>query len=117
MSDLICIADLEVQARIGVPEAERAKPQRLLVSVEMAVKSLGPAAKTDDVKLTVDYAIVAERIRDLAERKPRKLLERLAEEIAEDLLGNFAMEKVAVEIKKFVLPETAHVAVRIERTK
>jgi len=33
--DTIIIQDLEVHYRVGVPEAERAEPQRLLLTLEM----------------------------------------------------------------------------------
>ncbi len=115
MSDLIRVIDLEVQAHIGVPDAERARAQKLLISLEMAVESFRPAAKADDVALTVDYHAVTEQVKRIVTQRQRKLLETLAEQIAADLLTNFAIEKITVEIKKFVLPDTAHVAVKIER--
>jgi dihydroneopterin aldolase len=39
----------------------------------------------------------------------------LAEEIAAMLLEEFETKAVRVEVQKFILPETRHVAVRIER--
>ena len=42
-------------------------------------------------------------------------METLAEEIAADLLGSFPIRRVAVEVRKFILPETDYVAVRIDR--
>ena len=115
MSDLIRLVDLEVMARIGVPEAERAEPQRLAITLELAIQSLADAARTDDLALTVDYARVALRVKGVAEEKPRRLIETLAEELAAMVLNEFAVAKVTVEVKKFVLPETRYVTVRIER--
>jgi len=116
MCDLIRVVELEVFARIGVPEEERREPQRLLVSLEMRVDSLAAAAKSDDLALTVNYYRVAQRVKALAVEGERKLIETLAEELAADLLGSFPlMRKISVEIKKFVLPDARFVAVRIER--
>jgi dihydroneopterin aldolase len=115
MSDLIRVIDLEVLAHMGVPDAERREPQRLLVSVEMGVDSFPHAASTDNLGWTINYADVVEHIRHVTARRPRKLLETLAEEIAADLLKAFPIKKITLEIKKFVLPDAQYVSVRIER--
>ncbi len=115
MSDLIRIVDLEVYSHIGVGEEERREAQRLLVSLEMTVATITHAAKTDDLSRTVNYYDVAQRVRHLAARHPRKLLETLAEEIAAEVLKNFHMQKLTLEIKKFILPDTQFVSVKIER--
>jgi dihydroneopterin aldolase len=115
MSDLIRIVDLEVWARIGVPDEERALPQRLLVTLEMRVDGFREAAASDDVSLTVNYADVAQYIRNFATERPRKLLETFAEDLSDGLLGAFLIKRLRLEIKKFVLPNTNHVAVEIER--
>lgn len=117
MSDLIRVIDLEVQAHIGVPDAEREHAQKLLISLEMSVDSFARAAARDDVLLTVNYFEVTERVKKLVAQRPRKLIETLAEEMAADLLKTFAMQKLKLEIKKFVLPDARYVSVRIEREK
>jgi len=116
MGDKILIEDLEVRARIGVTAAERRKPQRLLISLEIA-KPLAPAAKADDLRKTIDYDAVARRVRALAGKGARNLIERLAEEIASLVRKEFGAGSVVVAVKKFVLQRTRHVAVRIERGK
>jgi dihydroneopterin aldolase len=116
MSDLIRIVDLEVYAHIGVSDAERARAQKLFISLDMTVESFGPAAAADDVALTVNYFDVAERIKTLtAQKRPHKLLETLAEKIARDLLHVFPIQKLTLEIKKLALPAARHVSVKIER--
>jgi dihydroneopterin aldolase len=115
MSDLIRIVDLEVWTRIGVPEEERAQPQRLLVTVTISAGDLGPAARADDVGLTINYADVAARVKEFAAAQPRKLLETFAAGIADDLLAVFPMRRIHLEVKKFVLPEARHVSVELER--
>jgi dihydroneopterin aldolase len=115
MSDLIRVIDLEVWAHIGVPEEERAHSQKLLISLEMNVDSFAEAAKSDDVSLTVDYFTVAQRVKAFAAARARQLLETLAEEIAADLLETFPIRKLTLEIRKFILPDTRYVSVKIER--
>lgn len=114
--DEIRIASLELQAHIGVPAAERKKVQRLTVSLTM-VPEHDFAAMDDDVARTIDYAAVAKSIRELAAARPRKLIETLAEEIAELVLEKFVCRHVALELRKYVLPDTEYVAVRLRRTK
>jgi len=117
MSDLIRVVDLEVWAHLGVPDEERAQPQRLLISLEMSVDCFSHAAVADDVSRTVNYFDVAQQVKKLAAERPRKLLETLAEEIATDLLKTFPIKKLTLEIKKFILPDADYVSVKIERTK
>jgi dihydroneopterin aldolase len=116
MSDLIRVVDLEVFARIGVPDDERRDPQRLLVSLEMTVDSFSHAAATDNILRTVDYFKVAQRVKNFAADKPRRLVETLAEDLANDLLHMFPMQKLSLEIKKFILSDAQYVSVKIERT-
>ncbi len=115
MSDLIRIVDLEVFAHIGVAEEERCDAQRLLISLELRIESIAEAAKTDDLARTVNYFDVAQRIRLTAAKRPRKLLETLAEELAAETLSAYPVRNVALEIKKFILADAQYVSVRIER--
>jgi dihydroneopterin aldolase len=115
MSDLIRVVDLEVFAHIGVPEAERRDAQRLLISIEMNCDSFAHAAGTDNVAWTINYADVVAHVKKITAHRARKLLETLAEEIATDLLKAFPIKRIAIEIKKFVLPDTQYVSVKIER--
>ena len=114
MKDTISIADIEVECHIGVPDDERSKPQRLLISLELE-KDLSAAMRADDLAKTIDYHVVWVRVKEICSEKERRLIETLAEEIAGDILREFSPETVRVEIRKFILPETRHVAVRIER--
>lgn len=114
--DTIVIADLEVWYRVGVPEAERERPQRLLLSIEMEPgMGFGDAAASDDLARTIDYFAVSRRLLSLGEGRQWRLIETLAVEIAELILADFGSAGVRVEVKKFILPETRHVAVRVER--
>jgi dihydroneopterin aldolase len=112
--DRIIIDDLEVRYRVGVPEAERAQAQRLLITVEMEC-SVVAAAAGDDLTKTIDYYAVTQRLLRLGEGRSWKLIETLAVEIAELILREFGPRAVTVEVKKFILPETRHVAVRVRR--
>ena len=113
--DKIIINDLEVFYRIGVSQEERASPQRLLISVEMT-QDVSAAAATDDLTKTIDYYAVTRRLISFGEGKSWKLLEKLAADISGLILAEFRPDLVSVEIKKFIIKEARHVAVRLTRS-
>ncbi|MEW6305559.1 MAG: dihydroneopterin aldolase [Verrucomicrobiota bacterium] len=116
MNDRIVIQDLEVSYHLGVPEEERSRAQRLLVSVEM-VKDFSRAALTDDLRRTVDYYAVSQRLLKFGDGRSWKLMEKLATDIAEMVLKDFETESVTVTVKKFIIPQAQYVAVQLTRAR
>jgi dihydroneopterin aldolase len=112
--DEIRIAGLELRSCIGVTEAERHTPQRLTVSLVLQPIS-GFGGLNDDLAQTVNYSAVCRMVRALAGERPRQLIETFALEIANAVLAGFACELVDVELRKYVLPDTEYVAVRLIR--
>lgn len=114
--DKIVINELEVFYRVGVSDDERAKPQRLLISVKMA-RDLSAAAAADDLRQTIDYHAVTRRLLAFGESRSWKLIEKLAADIAEMILAEYAPDAVSVEVKKFIIPEARSVGVRLTRAR
>jgi FolB domain-containing protein len=112
--DTITIKDLGVLCHIGVPNEERAKPQRLLITVEMS-GDFAQACKSDDLAHTINYYDVSQRITQLCATQPFKLIERLADEIATLILRDFGARQTTIEIKKFILSNTRHVSFKLTR--
>jgi dihydroneopterin aldolase len=110
----ISIVDLEVFYRVGVPDAERAQPQRLLLTVEME-SDFSAAAKSDSIADTIDYFAVTQRLLKFGEGRSWKLIEKLAADIADAILSEFKPQSITVEVKKFVIPQARHVAVRLAK--
>jgi dihydroneopterin aldolase len=108
----ISIVDLEVFYRVGVPDAERAQPQRLLLTIEME-SDFSKAAKTDSISDTIDYFAVAQRLLKFGDGKSWKLLEKLAADIADMILSEFKPISVTVEVKKYPVPQARHVSVHL----
>jgi dihydroneopterin aldolase len=106
----ISIVDLEVFCRVGVPDAERAQPQRLLLTVEMDF-DFSKAAKSDGITDTIDYFAASQRLLKFGDGRSWKLIEKLAADIADMILTEFKPQSVAVEIKKFPVPQARHVSV------
>jgi dihydroneopterin aldolase len=114
--DTIIIADLEVHYHVGVPDKERAQPQRLLLTVEMA-HDFTAAAASDAVARTVDYFAVTQFLLNFGTGRDWKLIEKLAADIAAETLVRFQPASVTVEVKKFIIPQTHHVSVRLTRAR
>ncbi len=112
--DAIVISDLEVSYSVGVTEAERANPQRLLVTVELSL-DFQSAANSDDLAETINYDAVCQRILHFGEGCHWQLIETLAVDLAQMLLDEFSPRAVNVEVKKFVIPQARYVAVRVRR--
>jgi dihydroneopterin aldolase len=115
LPDEIHIEQLDVFTRIGVPEEERAKPQRLTVSI-----SLWPYQQTTDladhIDGTVNYSTVAEETKNFVRDQSVNLIETLAERLASHLVKSFPIQKVTIELRKFVLEDAKYVSVTVTRT-
>jgi dihydroneopterin aldolase len=113
-SDEIHIEQLEISTRIGVPEKERATPQRLTVSI-----SFWPYYErrdmADEIDNTVNYSIVAEEAKNFVSNLSTNLIETLADRLATHLLKTFRIQKVTVELRKFPLEDAKHVSVTVTR--
>ena len=114
MSDCIRIESLELSSFIGVPGEERATAQRLTASLVLE-PIRGFCALDDRIENAVDYFAVCELVKSLSLARPRHLLETLAEEIAGELLAQFPLRVVEIELRKFILRDTAFVAVQLRR--
>jgi 7,8-dihydroneopterin aldolase/epimerase/oxygenase len=110
----ISIVDLEVFYRVGVPDAERAQPQRLLLTVALE-SDFSAAAKSDSIADTIDYFAVTQRLLNFGDGREWKLIEKLASEIAEMILLEFKPQSVSVDVKKFIIPQAKYVSVQVRR--
>jgi FolB domain-containing protein len=113
--DRIHIEQLKIVARVGVSESERARSQRVAVSITIwprfQADDLG-----DDVMKTVDYSKLCQEAKKFVQGRADKLIETLADALAEHLLRKFAIRRVTVELRKFVLKGADYVSVTVNRT-
>ena len=70
----ITIVDLEVFYQIGITDEERAKPQRLLITVEMDF-DFSTAALSDRLEKTINYFDVAQELLKYGNNSSWKLVE------------------------------------------
>jgi dihydroneopterin aldolase len=112
--DEIRIEQLEISARIGVPEEERVTPQRLTINISFwpyhQIRDLD-----DNIQNAVDYSVVAEETKTFMRGQSLKLIETLADQVAAHLLKTFPIQKVTVEVRKFALPDAKYVSATVTR--
>jgi FolB domain-containing protein len=115
-SDRIHIHQLELAARVGVPEKERAAPQRLTASITLWLQQQ-PEELDDDIAKTVNYSKVCEETKKFVLARSDKLIETLADRLAAHLLQLFSIQKIEIELRKFILPNIDYVSVTVTRTR
>jgi dihydroneopterin aldolase len=115
--DTVFVRSLTVSAILGIRPEERQTPQTVRISFAMAADAAA-AARTDDIAQAIDYAAAAERVAALTVAGEFKLVETLAEHIAQLLLSEFPITRVRVEVEKpEAIAAADSVGVSIERRK
>ena len=102
--DRIFLRGMRFMACHGVLPHEREVPQPFEVDVEMGL-DLRAAGEADNLRQTVNYAEVYDVVSTVLTVTAKKLIEALAEEIADDLLRDFdALRWVRVTVHKPAAP-------------
>lgn len=113
--DLIFIEGLTGQTVIGIHDSELHRPQPLVIDVHAGLPR-SRACDTDEIRDTIDYGVVRERLLRLMAEHQIKLLEAFAEAIADILIGEFGAGWVRVKVvKPQKFEDVAAVGVQIER--
>ena len=114
--DTIFISELKVQTKLGVPEWERMVPQTIILDIEMGF-DLTKACLSDAITDTIDYGAVVGRIRETLAAHSFKLVEKLAEHLAQLILTEFGALSVKVKVAKpAILSGLKALGVEIQRT-
>jgi dihydroneopterin aldolase len=118
----VFLHDLLLDAAIGVYTQEQGRTQRIRVNVDLGVTDDGARALSraavgrDDLKRVVDYAVIAERVRAIVAAGHVRLVETLAERLAEACLEDKRVQLARVRVEKLdVLPDGASAGVEVER--
>lgn len=119
MQDTIHINGIRLSCRVGVPAWERRKRQP--ISVDLVIEAdLLKVGLSDDLRDAVDYQEVERRARAAAEGTSFKLLERLAEEVAQAALSTdrrIGAVRVRASKKPTLMPKVREAAVEIRRAR
>lgn len=113
--DRIYIRGLRAEAVIGAYAHEREWRQTLEIDLELDAAH-SRSCFSDKLDDAIDYAEVAATVRRLAKQNRSHLLEAFAQQVADTLLGRFALKAVAVSVSKpGILDQTDGVGVSIRR--
>lgn len=113
--DIVYLRDLKIPCVIGVWEWERRIKQTVAIDIEMATDAR-VAARTDHLEDALDYKAVAKHLTNYVSKSEFKLVETLAEKIAETVLTEFKVAWVRVRVnKKGSIRGASAVGVVIER--
>ena len=117
------LRDMVLTASIGVHPHEHAAPQRVLINVDLGVEDDGarPLSRQpvgrDDVGRVVDYEKLADRVRAIVAAGHVRLVETLAERIAEACLADRRVHLARVRVEKLdIFADATSAGVEIERS-
>lgn len=110
----VFIRDLVLSCRIGVHRHEETATQRVRINLDLAVRDDGDLA--DDLANVVCYERLSDGVRAIVGSRHIRLVETLAEEIAQMCLADGRIRSVRVRVEKLdVLVDAGSVGVEIER--
>ena len=111
----VFVKDLEIDALLGIYPEEKARPQRIIVNIDLSVKE-GNDPTSDDIKNVVSYEIVVKKVERIVAQGHVNLVETLAELIAGACLKDARVMAARVRIEKpDVIKNARSVGVEIER--
>ncbi len=116
-SDRIELRGLRVVGTHGVLAEEQVRGQPFEVDLELDA-DLRPAAASDDLRDTIDYGTLIERVAAVVAGERHALLERVAERIADTVLADDRVRSVTVTLRKLRPPvpvDLASAGVRVVR--
>jgi len=113
----VFVKDLEIDALLGIYPEEKARPQRIIVNIDLSVKE-GNDPTSDDIKNVVSYEIVVKKVERIVAQGHVNLVETLAELIAGACLKDARVMAARVRIEKpDVIKNARSVGVEIERAR
>lgn len=115
--DKLILKGLEFYGYHGTLEAEQELGQPFVLDLELAL-DLRRAGRTDELAHTVNYAAVYRLVAGVVQARRYRLLEAVAEAVAQAILDRFPVDEVRVRVKKPQAPLPGHfryVAVEILR--
>jgi dihydroneopterin aldolase len=124
----VFLRDMVLQASIGVHPPEHETPQRVRINVDLAVEDDGarplsrrpptfrPGVGRDELTRVVDYEKIADAVRRIVASGHVRLVETLAERIADASLADPRVRAARVRVEKLdIFPDAASAGVEIER--
>jgi dihydroneopterin aldolase len=120
----VFLRDMVLGASIGVHAHEHSARQRIRINLDLSVDDDGarklsratPATGPDELSRVVDYEVLANAVRSIVATGHVRLVETLAERIAEACLTDQRVVAARVRVEKLdVFPDAFSAGVEIER--
>ena len=117
MPDWVSGHGMTYEARVGFGAEERSEPQPIRVDFD-ARTDWRVSGRNDRAQSIVDYAVVDQAIRAVVSGREWRLIEAIAESVAEIICTGFPVDQVEVKVTKCPLdmPHCDGVSVRCSRT-
>lgn len=112
--DTIYIKDLAVRGKHGVSDEERSREQGFLLDISIDFDTR-VAAKSDDLGDTIDYGDFRDAAKRVVEGVSFHLLEKLADEVAQEVLKDSRIQQVTVSVRKAEMFDDCMPGIRIVR--
>lgn len=112
----VFLRDLNYVAAIGVYASEHGVRQRIRVNVDLGVDEPGTGVGGDELARVVDYAVILRRVGEIVAAGHVRLVETLAERIAEACLADPRVALARIRVEKLdVVPNGSSAGVEVER--
>jgi dihydroneopterin aldolase len=105
--DKIFLNQMSFYAYHGAFPEENKLGQRFVIDVELRL-DLRSAGQTDELEHSIDYGKVFQVVKEIVEHRRYRLIESLAENIADMLLTEFPVPEVLVRVSKPDPPIPGH---------
>jgi len=113
----VFVRDLELDAHIGVYRHEKGRTQPIRINIDLTVRE-DTKRIDDELMNVVDYEQVVHQVRTIVDSGHLKLVETLAERIAQACLSDIRVLIARIRIEKLTAIEGARsVGVEIERAR
>ena len=113
----VFVRDLTMLALIGIHDAEKIKPQRIVVNIDLSVQE-SETPMPDDISHVVSYEIIVKKCEAIVAEGHVNLVETLADKFADACLKDKRVVAARVRIEKpDIIPNARSVGVEIERVR
>ncbi|MFH1755187.1 MAG: dihydroneopterin aldolase [Candidatus Latescibacterota bacterium] len=117
MNDIIRLKGITVFGHYGVSPQEREVGQKIQIDLELFA-DLQAACNSDSLGDTINYESVYSKVIETVSDRKHKLIESLGEDICYELLKEFPVSRVTINLRKLNLPfpnNLSHVEVCLTR--
>jgi len=101
--DKLVIGDLAFYGHCGITPEEQKTGQRFSLDLEIGC-DVGQIARTDQLKEAFDYAAISRRVIEIAQKEEFRLIETMAERLAQVVLREFKVRTLTLRLRKMAPP-------------